>query len=176
MSCKDKNKLQTEGTSHLNRVLDALSSGYAKPDERDAADILIFARRYASYLNYYNSNDVIDGDWEPLMMMDISVTLATLVKTDINAIVDYKKLLYKKIHTAESEAKAKLRFRFLFDLIFSLIKSIDNQYKLIPSDLEFKILYKSTIELKMRDAVWKIHSLFDHFKNINWIDLASTDL
>lgn len=176
MSCTEKNILQREGSSHLNRVLAALSSNYAKPDERDAADILLFAKRYAAYLNYYKEDDTKDGDWQALMMKDISVILATLVKTDTRVIADYKKLLYKKIQIADTEAKAKLAFRFLFDLVFSLVKTIDDQYKLVPIDLEFKILFKSTIEVKMQEAFLKIHSLFNDFKTAGWIDTASPDL
>src|SRR5690349_10948908 len=143
MSSTEKNILQREGSRHLNRVLEALSPGYSKPDERDPADLLLFAKLYPAYLNYHKEDDTKDGDWEALMMMDISVILATLVKTDIRVIADYKKFLYKKIHVADTEAEAKLAFRFLFDLIFSLVKAIDDQYKLVPADLEFRILFKN---------------------------------
>ena len=176
MSCTEKNILEREGSSHLNRVLAALSPGYAKPDERNTADILLFAKRYAAYLNYYKEDDTEDGSWKALMMMDISVILATLVKTDTRVVADYKKLLYKKIQIADTEAKAKLAFRFLFDLIFSLVKTIDDQYKLVPADLEFKILFKSVVEVKMQEAFLKIHSLFNEFKTTGWIDVASPDL
>jgi hypothetical protein len=176
MSCTENNILEREGSSHLNRVLAALSPGYAKPDERDTADILLFAKRYAAYLNYYNESDTEDGSWEALMMMDISVILATLVKTDTRVVADYKKLLYKKIQMAGTEAEAKLTFRFLFDLIFSLVKTIDDQYKLVPANLEFKILFKNVIEVKMQEAFLKLHSLFNNFKTAGWIDFVLTDL
>jgi hypothetical protein len=93
MSCSDKNKLIREGTNHLNRVIAALSPGSAKVDERDTADILLFAKKYASYLNYYDSSGVPAGNWQPLMKIDISVTLATLIKIDVQRISSYKKTI-----------------------------------------------------------------------------------
>lgn len=170
MSCKEKNILQREGSSHLHRVLAALSPGYAMPDERDAADLLLFARRYATCLNYYKTDDTPDGDWEALMKMDLSVILATLLKTDVKTISEYQKLLYKKIQSSGSEADAKISFRFLFDLVFSVVKAIDDQFRLLPGDLEFKLVFKNIIEVKLQEAFLKIHSLFDQFKTAGWID------
>ena len=176
MSCKEKNILEREGISQLNRVLAALSSAYAKPDEREAADILLFAKHYASYLNYYEENDTADGDWQPLMQMDLSVTLAALMKMNIPAVSDYKKLLYKKIRIATTEADAKRNFGFLFDLIFSIVTAVDEQYRLINDDLEFKILFRNTIETKMQEAFLKVYTLFSDIKTAGWIDASSSQL
>ena len=51
MPCTDKNPLTREGTSLLNRVLAALSAGYAKADERSPADLILFAKKYGAYLD-----------------------------------------------------------------------------------------------------------------------------
>lgn len=176
MPCTEKNILQREGTSNLNRVLQALSASYAQPDERDTADLLLFAQRYAAYLNYYKPDNTPDGNWEALMKMDISVTLAVLIKTDIRAIADYKKLLYKKISLAETEADVKKDFRFLFDCIFTLVKIIDDQYKLIPGNLDFSTTFKNVITLKMQSAFLNLFKLFNDFKSNGWIDNSSPAL
>src|SRR5687767_7785759 len=122
MPCDDKNKLQREGTSELNRVLAALDVSFAKTDERDVAELMLFARQYATYLNYYDTSNTIDGDWELFMKMDISVTLATLSKPDITAISDYRKLLYKGVRNSADDLEAKTKFKFIFDLIFTLVR------------------------------------------------------
>lgn len=107
MACNEKNPLQREGTSVLTRVLSALSTSFAKADERQAADILLFLRRYSTYLNYYNTTNSLAGDWEPFMKMDISVTLAFLMRLDSRKCSDYKKLVYKKSGLAEQMRKLK---------------------------------------------------------------------
>src|ERR1044071_9428542 len=127
MPCSEKNSLQREGTSQLNKALAALSPQHATVDARDTADLILFAKQYARYLNFFESGAIPDDTWEPLMKMDISVTLATLARLDGVAIADYKKLLYKKIALA-SDTGATLPFKFLFDLIFSVVRTIDIQY------------------------------------------------
>ena len=109
MSCNDKNPLTREGTSLLNRVLAALSTTYAKVDERDTASLLLFAKGYGTCLNYFNNNsDIPESDWEALMRMDMSVVLATLMKINVGEISDYKKLLYKRIRLAGGDADRAL--------------------------------------------------------------------
>lgn len=176
MSCGEKNNLIREGTSHLDRVLAALSTGYAKVDEREPADIILFATRYAAYLNYYDASDTVAGNWEPLMKMDISVTLATLMKTDTRAVSDYKKILYKNIKLAANDAEAEKEFKFLFDLIFSLISLLDRQYRLVPDDFELKLLIRNVIENKMRQALVNTSKVFDDCKANGLVDIALTGL
>lgn len=121
-----------EGTSIQTRVLNALSTSYARPDERTPADLILFAKKYAACLRFYNSSNTPDGDWEPLMKMDISVTLAALMTVDTRKCAGYKKLLYRNIKLADTEDKAKEQFTYVFDLLFSLVKITDEQYRLLP--------------------------------------------
>ena len=176
MACNDKNPLIREGTSLLDRVLEALSVDYSKADERDIADILLFAKRYAAYLNYYNEDNVADGDWQPLMMMDISVTLASLSKMDVRKLSDYKKLLFKRIGLAADEASAKNQFRFLFDLLFSLVQTIDEQYRLIPPEMEYKAIIREIISGKMQRAFANINFVFENIVLPDLIDTTADDL
>src|ERR1700759_1364327 len=121
MSCNDKNPLTREGVSLLNRVLAALSTTYAKVDERDKADLILFAKQYGACLNYFDQ-DTIDktpvNDWEALMRMDISVVLATLTKINVQEVSYYKKLLYKRTLLAGNDPDAKQQLRYLFDCLF----------------------------------------------------------
>ena len=177
MSCENKNPLVREGTSILTRVLSALSPGYAKVDERTEADIILFAKRYASYLNYFDSSNVRTGDWEPLMKMDVSVALAELLKIDINKIYDYKNSLYNNIAAAaavDPDAETKKQFKFLFDLLFSLVTFIDEQYRLIPDDFTQKDVLTGTISSKIAETLANITDLFNKLSNIpfNLIDTS----
>jgi hypothetical protein len=44
--CKDTKATNCSGSSQLQRVLKALLPSSAKIDERDAADLILFAKRY----------------------------------------------------------------------------------------------------------------------------------
>lgn len=170
MSCTEKNPLVREGTSIDSRVLSALSPSFAKPDERQMSDIILFAKKYAAYLNYYNQANVLAEDWQPFMKMDISVTLATLMSMDIRKSSDYKKLLYKNIKNAVDDSGAKKQFTFIFDLIFSLIKISDEQYGLLPANSEYSAVIKNIFSKKILSPLVNIKKLFDDFIAESLID------
>ena len=161
MGCTEKNPLKREGTSIITRMLAALATSYAKPDERQAADLLLFLRRYASYLNYHDSSTgKKNGDWELLMKMDISVTLAVLMKLDARKALDYKKLLYKRIKNASNDTNARREFKYVFDLVFSCIKIIAEQYHQLPGSFEYKLVIKNIIETKILAHLVNLDDLF----------------
>jgi len=56
-TCYDTGLLNYSGTSQLQRALQALLTGYAKVDERTTAQLVLFAKNYAAYLNYFNAFD-----------------------------------------------------------------------------------------------------------------------
>lgn len=166
MSCKEINSLTREGTSLFNRVLAALSTNYAMADERQPADIILFAKRYAAYLDYYDANNTLQGNWQTLMKMDACVALAELFKINSKKNYNYRQLLYKQIKLASLDAtdpdiKTKTQFKFLFDFLFSLVRFIDEQYALIPGDFAKKEIIKGTISNKMAEALTNLVALYE---------------
>jgi hypothetical protein len=176
MPCTDKNPLTREGTSILNRVLAALATTYAKVDEREAADIILFAKRYAAKLNFYKEDNTIYGNWQQLMHSDVSVPLATLVRINVQEISDYKKRIYKAITLAGDDAHAKMEFKFLFDLLFSLAKLVDEQFNLLPDDFEFKNILSDVITSKLKDPLTAIETYFNQFKAASLLDYSTLQL
>lgn len=175
MPCTDKNPLTREGTSLLNRILAALSTSYARVDERDAADIILFAKRYAACLNYYDENNIVDGNWQALMRMDVSVTLATLARIDTREISDYKKRLFKKIKQSPNDAAAKTTFKYLFDVLFSLVTLIDEQFKLLPAELEYKAIFNDVIAHKLQGPLANLEKCFNEFKAASLLDYSTLE-
>jgi hypothetical protein len=84
--------------------------------------------------------------------------------------------LYKNIKIAEDDTEATEQFKFLFDLIFSLVRLVDEQYSLIPAATEFKQILKNCIAGKMRQAFLSLHELYNEFKAEGWIDIAHAGL
>lgn len=182
MPCTDRNPLSREGTSQLNRVLAALDVHFADVDERSPSDLILFAKRYAGYLNYYNESNVADGTWEPLMMMDESVTLATLVHLNSKKISDYKKLLIKNITLAANTSQpqrnniARQQLKFLFDVVFSLVKSIDDQLLRLPDD-DYKKTLADMISQKLQLPLANlVEKFFADFKTSGLLDYSVTEL
>jgi len=176
MSCTDKNPLTREGASLLNRALAALAPAYAKVDEREAADLLLFAKRYAAKLNFYKEDNTIDGNWQPLMQSDASVTLATLARINVQEITDYKKSIYKQITLAPADADAKMEFKFLFDLLFSLVKQLDDSFERLPADLEYKNILSDVIKNKLQLPLANLEKCFPDYKGQNLLDYTVLQL
>ncbi len=181
MPCTDKNPLTREGTSQLNRVLAALDVHYADVDERTTGDLILFAKRYAEYLNFYNDENVPEGTWQPLMMMDISVTLATISNINIQRVNDYKKLLYKNIALGINSPQparntiAKQQFKFLFDALFSLVKIIDDQLKLLPGE-EYKKIIEDVIKTKLKVHLINLEKAFNDVAALLDYTITPTEL
>ena len=176
MPCTDKNPLTREGTSLLNRVLAALSAGYARADERSPADLILFAKKYGAYLNYYDEDNNPAGDWQIMMSSDVSVGLATLSRLNLSEISDYKKRIYKSIIQAGSDAVAKEEFKFLFDQLFSLATIIDRQYQLLPADFEYRSIFSDVIKNKLQLPLANIEKCFNDFKALNLLDYSTKQL
>ena len=51
------------GTSQTERFLSALSPDYFLLEERNEQDFIFFAQKLSAYLDFYNENNIVDGDW-----------------------------------------------------------------------------------------------------------------
>lgn len=161
MACNDKNPLIREGLDRLSRELESLSPDFAPVDDRSMEDLMLFAKRYAAFLNYKNLENTNDGTWEDLMKKDISVVLAILLSIDVFKLSDYIKLLIKKTKlaiAANDETEAKRQFKYLFDLIFTLAHTVDEQCTYLKDEPEYQKEIKSVIETKLNGPFSKLHN------------------
>ena len=93
-SCNDTNLLQYSGTSQAQRLLQALLAEYVKVDERTVSQLILFAKKYGAYLNYYNTANELTGDWQDFMAKDVSVTIAAIADwriKDLSPFIDHAK-------------------------------------------------------------------------------------
>ncbi len=144
-SCNEKNPLVHSGTSQAGRVLKALLPENAHIDERDDAELILFASRYAACINFYDVNNEVDGNWQSLMMMDVSVVLATVGRQDTRSYFDYISSLLVRIKEESNPAKLKRLYKNIFDFIFTLAVTISEQYKQLPDEIAYKELVRRII-------------------------------
>jgi len=67
---KPKKLLYKDGTGQAQRQSHALNPESFNIDERSSGDLIRFAQQFAEHVLFYNENDSIAGNWEPLFMMD----------------------------------------------------------------------------------------------------------
>lgn len=156
MACSDKNSLIREGTGQYARFLNALSPTFARVDERDLRQLLLFVQRYAAHITYIDAENNAAGTWQPLIQRDLSVVLATLATLDPLAFSDYHKSLVKRIRLAVKGAdadEAKRCFKYLFDLVYTLAKTVDEQCARLGDDVAYQRDIADIIALKMDKSV-----------------------
>lgn len=172
-NCNNKNPLPRSGTSQYQRVLDALLPEFARIDDRDDADLILFAKKYAGYLNYYSTANLADGDWTVFMKLDISVVLATIVKQKpanyfsyiswvYNIINDYGKAGFDEKYGANlnNDTAIKLQYKSLYDFIYTLIYELDEHYSNLPADFGFTDYLGNTIRSKMAEQVFRLDEYY----------------
>ncbi len=169
MACDDKNPLIREGVDRMTRRLAALSPESAPVDGRSMEDLMLFAKRYATFIKFKNEANEEEGTWEDLMKLDISVILSVLLAIDVFQIADYIKLLYKNTKLAISEnddPEARRNFKYLFDLVFTLVKIIDNQCSLLKDEPEYQLIIKSVIQNKLNSPFSKLHNFKKEYPDL----------
>lgn len=161
--CNHKNPLQRSGVNQYERVLQALLPGHAKIDERDHADLILFAKNYANQLKYFNSANDEDGDWQSFMSIDVSVTLAAFVKLDVQAGFTFVKNIFDTIKSTDVSAVATLRqqFKVLFDVGFSITALFNEYYNALPNDFEFKSVIGNAVQSELQEYYKRLKTYYD---------------
>ena len=156
MSCSDKNSLIREGTAQYSRLLPALSPDFAQVDERDRKQLLLFMQRYAAHITYFDKGNTAAGTWEPLVQRDLSIALARLAAMDPMVFSNYHKSLVKRIRTAIRSSdiiEAKRCYKFLFDLVYTLAKTVDEQCAHLTDNPDYQRDIADIIALKMDKGI-----------------------
>ncbi len=156
-NCLDNNLHNNSGTSQGQRLLEALSAGYAKVDERSTADLLLFAKKYGTYLNYYDTGNTSTGDWSGFMSQDISVIIAYIQAWQLQGkeYIRYINNLYDTIKSA-APTDAQKNFKYVFDLVFSLVKNINDILSQLPADSEYAVYLNASIASRLAASVQEL--------------------
>ncbi len=156
MACSDKNSLIREGTAQYSRSLASLSPTFAQVDERNLPQLLLFVKRYAAHVTYFDQDNTAAGTWEPLIQRDLSIVLASLATLEPMVFNNYHKSLVKRIRVAvkgSDSEEAKRCFKFVFDLAYTLAKTIDEQCTLLTDNGDYQRDIANIIASKMDKGI-----------------------
>ena len=163
-NCIDTNLHHNSGTSQAQRALPGLSVDYAKVDERSTSDLLLFAKKYGAYLNYYNEKNELTGNWSAFMAKDISVIIAHVQNWQRQG-RDYSSYindLYDKIKS-DVPADAMTHFKYIFDLAFSFTYTFNNVLRQLPDDSDYSVFLKTVIASKLAIPVNQLAAYYASF-------------
>jgi baseplate J-like protein len=168
--CYDTDLLANSGTNQAERALPALAPSYARVDERSLADLILFAKKYAAYLNYYDLTNNISGDWQRFMENDVAVATAAIAALNTNDYYTYIDNLYA--YTAAPTAPMavpaypdpKQTFTYIFDFIASIASLLNQSLPYIPSDTGYSPFLLVSIGSKLAAP---LQLLADYYTYLN---------
>ncbi|MEZ4827089.1 MAG: baseplate J/gp47 family protein [Bacteroidia bacterium] len=129
-SQKYKNPLRRDGTSQQQRMLPALNPDYVHVDEKEISDWLLYARRYAGMIRYYNLQNQPEGDWQAFIEKDISTLVAMVSATK----PDVFRQRFELARTAAESAVGNpetcaTAFADMLTVLFDTAETLSNWYR-----------------------------------------------
>ncbi len=134
--CDRRGVLSRSGTAQTDRDPAERDPAFFRLDERDTADLILFARRFAKHLKYYDPNNVVTGDWTAWFDRDISAILASLTKLPVDpfraAMGDMRAFL--EDDPARPEAELRSHFNAVLHLPLTLYREMAGRQAAIAAD------------------------------------------
>ncbi len=167
-------RIDREGTSRTERMQNALHPDFVKLVEQGPADWMVFAKRLASHLHFFDSNNVSAGNWEPFFSKDPSVLLAIAAVQRVDFykqnIQSYLKYLLDSDNEA-NDAELKKQFGFIFDAVGTLATQLDFLHAALPGEIGLKNVLKNLIRSQLAEPFERLNLHYVAAGTANLIDL-----
>lgn len=200
-NCINKNPLVRNGASQKDRLFDAFRKEYVQIDEHSLSDLLVFAKKMAERLKYYDIDNQVSGDWTDFLESDVSILIAILTQNrpeeyelGFNQIIETLtgnngeiEELYNPPQTAGGLLDASVltnlpgyvpSFKKLFDYILSLAYHLDRQVSQLPENTGLKAFAYAVIQQHCNGPFRKMLGIYltgIHGPDINFSDYTLID-
>jgi len=122
-----------DGLSQSDRLLRMLFPGNIGIDSRDPAALMQLASHLAGQINYYNAENLVDGDWQDFFISDINILTLIIAGSDLSAhSKTYGSLLSEIWHSADEDA-FRDNSRELVNTVFKLADSLGHLLKKVDT-------------------------------------------
>ncbi len=163
-------RLQRDGTSRQQRLLEALLPDYVKIDERGMKDLIIFAQKLAGEIMFFGEDGSVKaGVWEHFFSVEKDKDLDILF--DENKDGDSNYLDYVKLKSGKTEPHIALFLAFL--KLFRIAQ--DDLNKIGKKHIDF--YYKDVLQIRERpaiaDQVFVIFKLAKHVRDAHVVPKSS---
>ncbi len=172
--CFKLNPLQRDGTNQNQRLVDALHPLYVSVDEREMDDLLIYARKFAQTIKFYNNSNQRDGNWQVFIEKDISTLISVILNKDLEVLKSDFDLAYIKT-SGNNIPDKKQGIGKQFKTLFSAFTEIDNWYQNSVDGLDLKTSLKVKIQSVLNEALRNTISLCRIFKESTGLDFCYAD-
>ncbi len=144
-------------------MLAALRPSSAQVDERDVADLLVYATRYARLVRYHTPSNAPAGSWEAFLEQDVSTLVALIATADPAELrktfdatrADLQALLAEATGPldAAQTASANAALNALFDAAFALARRVDAWLGDAPAGVQLRTALDRLLQSALSDAL-----------------------
>lgn len=135
-NCDARSPLTRGGTTQPERDIAEREPDFFKLDERETADMILYARRLAQEIIHYDSDNQPDGDWEPFFASDTAAAIAALARLPVDpfraAMADVDE--YLRAQEGRPDAELRAHFNLLFHLPVALFSQFASALAFMPRD------------------------------------------
>lgn len=132
-NCNCNTEIIRDGSSQLDRYLQALDPAYAPVDGRSLEDLLVFAKRYAARIRFYDipeskiNDDTDPGklSWSEFFRRDMAVLASSVATLDAGRF----KLRYDAQREALEQAPDRDKYVSLYHIVLEMAAQIDQWYR-----------------------------------------------
>src|SRR5690242_4290535 len=171
--CNCHNEVSRDGSGQLARFLKALDPSYALIDDRSIEDLLVFTKRYANQIRFYdipgsngdNENGTSKISWREFFRRDMAVIAASISLTDTAQI----KKDYDELRAKLDAQPSHNTFDDLFDPILGMVTKLDGWYSIaIPANplyADMQLAINSNLK-------WQAQQIVAYEKGFNYVDAS----
>ena len=159
-NCHCNTGINRDGSGQRTRYLKALDPAYIPVDERSIEDWLVFARRYAEQIRFYDmpaskiddSTDPKKISWREFFRRDMAVIASSIAVTDPQLV----KNAYDTARAALEQDPTPLSFAPLFGPILTIMNQLDHWYTLAIPQNPLRQDMQLAIDSNLREQVKKM--------------------
>ena len=160
-NCHCHTEVTRDGSGQLNRFLAALDPSYAAVDGRSIEDLLLFAKRLAEQLRFYDmpatENPGVTPGTKPSWVEFFRRDMAVLAAAVTTARPAKMKAAYDQLRAAVDRAPDQHNFEALFLPIVSIMALMDEWYSLAipgnPLHADLHLLIQSTLSEQVKKMI-----------------------
>lgn len=149
--CNEKynpNRVKREGVHQEQRPSPALEAGAVLVDEHRPAHWMVFARRYARFIQFYGLDDRSFGNWQPFFEKDPAATLAVAAVERLDYYKSNLQQYFQYLNNIENEGndpELKKNFSYLFNVAGTLAWQLEQLKEALPPEIGLKGVLKNLV-------------------------------
>jgi hypothetical protein len=119
--------------SQIDRKLPELDIDYVHPNEFTNEELINYCFKFSKFLNYYNEENKIEGNWQEFYGSNFSIILSLLEQVDFYSYRKQFKQIFENIQSSIEISDAKEALQYLFTFLSDFLNDIEQIYELLIS-------------------------------------------